>query len=71
MRSDPILCDAAWGPSIQRRPVLALALGGMGVSVGEAGLVPVGIGAGNGAGGVQSGDLFRSQIPADCTQVLL
>lgn len=50
--------------------MLAFVLGGMGVSVGEAGLMPVGIGAGNGAGSVQCGDLFGSQIPADGTQVL-
>ena len=40
------------------------------VALGEAALVPVGIGRRRGAGGVEPGDLLRRQVPADGAEVL-
>src|SRR5262249_36040770 len=41
-----------------------------GVAFGEAALVPVGIGGGDGAGGVEAGDLLGRQVPPDRPEVL-
>ena len=43
---------------------------GDGVAVGELALVPVGIGGVSVAGGVEFGDLFFGEIPADGGEVL-